>query len=258
MFLLLPVFLSLFQFLSLPLPVFLFLFQFLSLPLPVFLSLFQFLSLPLPVFLFLFQFLSLPLPVFLFLFQFLSLPLPVFLSACLTISSCSCSVCLSLSVSHFPPSACLSLSLSIILSACLFLSPSASTSPPLPVSLSPYIYIYVCVCVCCIGQHCVNPSLMCKTHCPICFRNLYIAFSQSKHLEQRSLSLPFTVHFCSTFSFSTSEYYNSFSVTLLFLTAYSWKCHFEIWVCHDWDIDPSLVLSLSLRNYYVEVVVLWF
>lgn len=43
--------------------------------------------------------------------------------------------------------------------------------------------------MCCIGQHCVNLSLMCKTHCPICFRNLYIAFSQSKHLEQRSLSL---------------------------------------------------------------------
>ncbi len=62
--------------------------------------------------------------------------------------------------------------------------------------------------MCCIGLHCVNLSLVCKTHCPICFRNLYIAFFQSKHLEQRSLSLSLA-HFCSTFSFCTSEYYNS-------------------------------------------------
>ncbi len=252
-----------------------------SLLLPVFLSLFQFLSLPLPVFLFLFQFLSLPLPVFslcssfflslylsfsfcssFFLSLYLSFSLPVWLSPpvrVLFVSLYLLVIFLPLPVSLL---ACLSFSLPVsFLSFCINLSTSACLLSPyiyIYIYLYIYIYIYIYGVLCCIGQHCVNPSLMCKTHCPICFRNLYIAFSQSKHLEQRSLSLPFTVHFCSTFSFSTSEYYNSFSVTLLFLTAYSWKCHFEIWVCHDWDIDPSLVLSLSLRNYYVEVVVLWF
>lgn len=128
----------------------------------------------------------------------------------------------------------LSLNLSLFLFNCACLCACLSSSARLSLSF------------CWIGQHCGNLSLMCKTHCPIRFRNLYIAFSQSKHLEQRSLSfmLIFTQPFRSVPQ--SAIIHSALRYWLLFLAAYSWKCHFKIWVCHDWDIDPSLVLSLYL------------